>query len=130
MRTTNEIARVNTELQILSDAIKEGGRIREQNSTTRASTKFCQFFCTHWQKLNGEEESIETLLIDNTVKSPHRDILNHCFNLYKELLSQNTDHHNAWLKGIPHLAQDEQEVCVGPYTYSECWMAVTQMAIG
>jgi hypothetical protein len=74
---------------------------------------------------------IESLEINGQYNNNINEIISHCRSFYSDLLnSQPTDktQWSALSDTLSVLSREDAESCEGPYTYSECWRAICQMA--
>jgi hypothetical protein len=59
------------------------------------------------------------------------EIISHCRSFYSDLLNSQPTDKTQWsiLSDILSiLSREDAEICEGPYTYSECWRVICQMA--
>jgi hypothetical protein len=126
----DEISKVNADLQVIAEKIREGNIIRaklKDLENTESSAEFYKRIETN----NATNKHIEALNIGGALCADTPLIINHCLSYYSDLYNKREVDRSVWpalTKNLTKLTEDERLSCEGPFTQGECWTAISQMA--
>jgi hypothetical protein len=128
----NEIINTNGELQAIAEEVKEGNRVRAKIKNLEKPESSAEFY-SRSEKISAENKYIEAISIEGTLYTDTQKIIDHCVQFYSDLYNKREVNKSIWpsiTDNLTKLTEQESQICEGPFTYGECWQAISQMENG
>jgi hypothetical protein len=126
----DEINKINADLQIIAEKVKEGNIIRAKLKDLENTENSAEFYKSI-ETNKATDKHIEALNIGGNLCTDTPLIINHCLNYYSDLYNKREVDRSVWptlTKNLTKLTEEEKMSCEGPFTQGECWTAISQMA--